>query len=178
MGMRSRKPHQKPWPFLLTLSNSSSLTHPSAQLGLYTIKGTPGLQSRHGIVTGSYWHDTPGSLARSMTDVAHLLDIMAGPDALDNLTSSAVGQIPADGYASKFRKDIITTTPVVKSKFYALELIDCQLPTPGIANVVIGSDAFPVLLYQIGNAKGEVRMLVDVKGKLPSVADGSLKVSL
>jgi squalene monooxygenase len=35
-----------------------------------------------------------------------------------------------------------------------------------------------VLFYQIGNKGEETRMLVDVKGKLPSAADGSLKVSL
>ena len=36
--------------------------------------------------------------------------------------------IIADGYASAFRKELIGKTPVVKSKFYALELIDCVLP--------------------------------------------------
>ncbi|KAL4955795.1 amidase signature domain-containing protein [Aspergillus filifer] len=78
-----------------------SLTHPSAQLGLYTIKSTPGLMSRHGIVTGSYYHDTPGPLARSMKDVAILLDIMAGPDRYDNLTFQAIGHYPEAGYAAE-----------------------------------------------------------------------------
>lgn len=57
--------------------------------------------SRHGIVTGSYWHDTPGPLARSMNDVALLLDIMSGPDRYDNLTFEAIGHYPEDGYSSK-----------------------------------------------------------------------------
>ncbi|KAK6220690.1 hypothetical protein LQW54_001881 [Pestalotiopsis sp. IQ-011] len=39
-----------------------SLVHPAAQLGLYTVKSTPGLLSRHEVVTGSYYHDTPGPL--------------------------------------------------------------------------------------------------------------------
>ncbi|KAK8061838.1 hypothetical protein PG994_008204 [Apiospora phragmitis] len=80
-----------------------SLVHPAAQLGLYTVKSTPGLMSRHGIVTGSYYHDTPGPLARSMRDVAILLDIMHGPDQLDNLTYQAIGNYPeagAGGYAA------------------------------------------------------------------------------
>jgi len=80
---------------------SRSLTHPSGQLGLYTLKSTPGLMSRHGIVTGSYYHDTPGPLARSMKDVSILLDIMVGTDTYDNLTLTAVGQPQANSYASK-----------------------------------------------------------------------------
>ncbi|KEY64414.1 hypothetical protein S7711_08472 [Stachybotrys chartarum IBT 7711] len=78
-----------------------SLVHPSAQLGLYTIKSTPGLMSRHGIVTGSYWHDTPGPLARSMKDVSILLDIMVGTDRYDNLTFQAIGHEPEGNYASE-----------------------------------------------------------------------------
>ncbi|KAK8072768.1 hypothetical protein PG996_006116 [Apiospora saccharicola] len=79
-----------------------SLVHPAAQLGLYTVKSTPGLISRYGVVTGSYYHDTPGPLARSMTDVAMMLDIMHGPDPRDNLTYQAVGECPEKsvGYTS------------------------------------------------------------------------------
>ncbi|CAG9982978.1 unnamed protein product [Clonostachys byssicola] len=77
-----------------------SLVHPSANLGLYTIKTTPGLVSRHGVVPGSYYHDTPGPMARSMTDVAIVLDIIASPDHRDNLTFNALGKIPLEGYAA------------------------------------------------------------------------------
>ncbi|CAH0015329.1 unnamed protein product [Clonostachys rhizophaga] len=75
--------------------------------------------------------------------------------------------IVADGYASKFRKQVIDTTPVVKSKFYALELIDCQMPQPGHAMVIIGN-TFPVLLYQIGTH--ETRILMDVPTELPEAS--------
>ena len=78
---------------------SRSLTHPSAQLGLYTIKSTPGLCSRHGIVTGSFYHDTPGPLARSMKDVALILDIISGYDRYDNLTSEA--RYSENGYTAQ-----------------------------------------------------------------------------
>lgn len=78
-----------------------SLVHPSSHLGLYTIKSTPGLLSRHGIVPGSFYHDTPGPMARSMKDVAYLLDIMAGANRHDNLTWNALGNIPTDGYAAR-----------------------------------------------------------------------------
>ncbi|CAI6332143.1 unnamed protein product [Periconia digitata] len=88
-------------PIALGSETYGSLVHPAGQLGLYTVKSTPGLQSRHGIVTGSYWHDTPGTLAHSIADVGLLLDIMSGPDQYDNLTFESVGRISEDGYASK-----------------------------------------------------------------------------
>lgn len=88
-------------PIAIHLLNSRSLVHPSANLGLYTIKTTPGLISRHGIVPGSFYHDTPGPVARSIKDVAVMLDIMAGPDRLDNLTFDGLGRYPEDGYAAQ-----------------------------------------------------------------------------
>ncbi|KAK6214581.1 hypothetical protein LQW54_004303 [Pestalotiopsis sp. IQ-011] len=50
---------------------------------------------------GSFYHDTPGPMARSMKDVAYLLDIVAGADRYDNLTWNALGNIPTDGYAAR-----------------------------------------------------------------------------
>lgn len=82
--------------------------------------------------------------------------------------------IIADGYDSKFRKEVLGTRPQVKSKFYALELIDCQLLQPGYGHVIIGN-AFPILLYQIGTH--ETRALIDVPQDLPeaSVANGGVR---
>ncbi|KAG9244547.1 squalene epoxidase-domain-containing protein [Calycina marina] len=75
--------------------------------------------------------------------------------------------IIADGYASKFRKQYIKTKPVVKSKFYALELIDCPMPAPNYGIVVIG-DTEPILLYQIGTH--ETRALIDIPENTPTAA--------
>ncbi|RKF82848.1 putative squalene monooxygenase [Golovinomyces cichoracearum] len=82
--------------------------------------------------------------------------------------------IIADGYASKFRKQYIDKSPVVKSKFYALELIDCPLPVPYYGTVILG-DGSPVLLYQIGTH--ETRALIDVPENTPSasVAAGGIR---
>lgn len=89
--------------------------------------------------------------------------------------------IIADGCFSKFRSapGASLPTPQLRSYFVGLVLKDTQLPIQNHGTVVL-TPAGPVLLYQIGNEAKEVRMLVDVKpveGKLPSVADGSLKVS-
>ncbi|RWA07051.1 hypothetical protein EKO27_g8054 [Xylaria grammica] len=75
--------------------------------------------------------------------------------------------IIADGYASRFRKEYIGRAPMVRSKFYALELIDCVLPHAGYGHVVIGGKTL-CLLYQIGTH--ETRALVNVPEKLPEAA--------
>lgn len=80
----------------------------------------------------------------------------------------------ADGYASKFRKQHHPHTPQVRSKFFALELIDAELPNPHHGHVVL-LDGPPVLLYQIGTH--ETRALIDVPEGLPSasVKNGGVK---
>ncbi|KAL2065699.1 hypothetical protein VTL71DRAFT_3369 [Oculimacula yallundae] len=75
--------------------------------------------------------------------------------------------IIADGYNSRFRKQYIDKQPIVKSKFYALELIDCPLPAPFHGTVILG-DASPVLLYQIGTH--ETRALIDIPENLPAAS--------
>ncbi|KAL5379507.1 hypothetical protein DPSP01_008384 [Paraphaeosphaeria sporulosa] len=73
----------------------------------------------------------------------------------------------ADGYASKFRKGYINATPEVRSKFWALELIDADLPRPNHGHVVL-SDTPPILIYQIGTH--ETRILIDVPEGCPTAA--------
>ncbi|WVQ80496.1 hypothetical protein IAT38_002601 [Cryptococcus sp. DSM 104549] len=84
--------------------------------------------------------------------------------------------IVADGCFSKFRQTpgTRTRTPKTGSHFVGLILNDCELPMKHCGTVCLTPEG-PVLLYQIGDKSGEVRMLVDVKGKLPSVANGDLK---
>lgn len=83
----------------------------------------------------------------------------------------------ADGYASKFRKQYRAQAPVVKSKFFALELIDADLPAPGFGHVIL-DDCPPILIYQIGSH--ETRILMDIPDQLPSasVAAGGVKAHL
>lgn len=78
--------------------------------------------------------------------------------------------IIADGYDSKFRKQVLNTKPVFKSKFYALELIDTTLPAQYHGHVIIGK-GFPILLYQIGTH--ETRALFDVPLGLPEASPAS-----
>ena len=82
--------------------------------------------------------------------------------------------VVADGYGSVFRKEFSTRAPLVRSKFYGLELIDTKLPRPSHGHVVLSENA-PVLLYQIGTR--ETRILVDIPEGTPSAthANGGAK---
>jgi squalene monooxygenase len=103
----------------------------------------------------------------------------AGSDAAPEVKSIyAPLTIIADGCFSKFRsaQGTRTPTPVLRSHFVGVVIKDVDLPIKYHGTVCLTPEG-PVLLYQIGDEKREIRMLVDVKGKLPSVADGSLKVN-
>ena len=86
--------------------------------------------------------------------------------------------IIADGCFSKFRSTPGSRIPKpeTSSHFVGVILKDADMPMKYHGTVSL-TPAGPVLMYQIGDKAEETRMLVDVKGKLPSVADGSLKVS-
>ena len=86
--------------------------------------------------------------------------------------------IIADGCFSKFRSTPGSRIPKpeTRSHFVGVILKDADMPMKYHGTVSL-TPAGPVLMYQIGDKAEETRMLVDVKGKLPSVADGSLKVS-
>ncbi|KAK2749815.1 Squalene epoxidase [Myotisia sp. PD_48] len=75
--------------------------------------------------------------------------------------------VVADGYASAFRKEYLPLSPIVKSKFWGLELIDAVLPSPTCGHVVLG-DCPPILLYQIG--EHETRILIDIPENLESAS--------
>lgn len=98
----------------------------------------------------------------------------AGPAAVRNIYAPLT--IIADGCFSKFRNapGAHLPTPALRSHFVGVILKDVHLPMIHHGTVCL-TPGGPVLLYQIGDKAREIRMLVDVKGKLPSVADGSLK---
>jgi len=71
-----------------------SIRIPSANNNLVGLRGTLGLSSRRGIIPLSHTQDIGGPLARSVTDLAIMLDATVGPDAGDPTTSASAGHIP------------------------------------------------------------------------------------
>ena len=86
-----------------------SIRIPAANNNLVGLRGTLGLSSRRGIIPLSHTQDIGGPLARSVTDLAIMLDVTVGPDDGDPLTASAKGHLPAsyrDGLKADALKDV------------------------------------------------------------------------
>ena len=63
-----------------------SLTSPGSANGVVAIRGSYGLAPQTGIVPLAHSHDVPGPMARTVTDAATLLSVMAGADPADPTT--------------------------------------------------------------------------------------------
>jgi Asp-tRNA(Asn)/Glu-tRNA(Gln) amidotransferase A subunit family amidase len=72
-----------------------SIRIPSANNNLVGLRGTLGLSSRAGIIPLSHTQDIGGPLARSVADLALMLDATVGADAADAATMVSEGHIPA-----------------------------------------------------------------------------------
>jgi len=84
-----------------------SIICPASVNGLVGLKPTVGLVSRTGIIPISVSQDTAGPMARTVADVALLLNGMAAVDAADPSGPAAEGKIPAD-YTTFLKADALT----------------------------------------------------------------------
>lgn len=71
-----------------------SIRIPASQNNLVGLRPTLGLSSRDGIVPLSHTQDVGGPLARTVTDLALLLDATVGVDPADDTTKASVGKVP------------------------------------------------------------------------------------
>ena len=71
-----------------------SIRIPAANQNLVGLRGTHGLSSRTGVIPLSSTQDIAGPLARSVTDLAIMLDATVGPDPTDKITAEGAGHIP------------------------------------------------------------------------------------
>ena len=81
-----------------------SVRMPSAHNALVGLRPTVGLVSRTGVVPLDSNRDTAGPMARSVRDMAVLLDVIVGPDAQDAATARSKGHI-AVSYQAFLKKD-------------------------------------------------------------------------
>jgi amidase len=95
-----------------------SIRNPASHNGLVGLRGTQGLASRTGIVPLSSSQDIGGPLARSITDLAILLDATVGADAADASTAVSAGHVPSS-YRSGLKPDALkgARIGVVRSLF-------------------------------------------------------------
>jgi amidase len=71
-----------------------SIRIPAANQNLVGLRGTHGLSSRSGVMPLSSTQDIAGPLARSVTDLAIMLDATVGPDPNDKITAEGASHIP------------------------------------------------------------------------------------
>jgi Asp-tRNA(Asn)/Glu-tRNA(Gln) amidotransferase A subunit family amidase len=71
-----------------------SIRIPAANNNLVGLRGTNGLSSRDGIIPLSHTQDIGGPIARTVTDLATMLDITVGVDPADAMTQASAGHIP------------------------------------------------------------------------------------
>lgn len=75
---------------------NGSIVCPSNNNGIVGIKPTVGLISRSGIIPISFTQDTPGPMARTVTDAAICLGVLTGIDTTDSMTSKSGGKFLSD----------------------------------------------------------------------------------
>jgi Asp-tRNA(Asn)/Glu-tRNA(Gln) amidotransferase A subunit family amidase len=76
-------------PIALGSQTAGSILRPAAYCGVLGLKPTYGLVSRHGIAPLAWSLDHPGPIARSVEDLALVLQVIAGQDARDPATARA-----------------------------------------------------------------------------------------
>ncbi len=92
------------WAASVGTETSGSILSPSNQNMLAGIKPTVGRISRYGVIPITADQDTPGPMARTVTDAAILFGIMEGTDADPNDPATTTCEPPANGDYSPFLK--------------------------------------------------------------------------
>jgi amidase len=70
-------------PFAIGVETNGSIVCPAAACGIVGLKPTVGLVSRVGVMPVSYTWDSPGPMARTVADVAAVMNVIAGFDPED-----------------------------------------------------------------------------------------------
>jgi amidase len=76
-------------PFAIGSETQNSLQAPASHSSVFGFKPTVGLVSRFGMIPLVPSQDSPGPLARSASDAALVMGVLAGPDTRDTITLSA-----------------------------------------------------------------------------------------
>jgi Asp-tRNA(Asn)/Glu-tRNA(Gln) amidotransferase A subunit family amidase len=88
----------------LASDTGDSIRGPAAHQALVGLRSTMGLVSRSGVVPLNLSADVAGAVTRTVADTAALLQVIAGPDPDDPVTSAGRGQVDPN-YAASLRAD-------------------------------------------------------------------------
>ena len=93
--------------FALGTDTSGSIRIPSSHNSLVGLRPTAGLSSRSGIIPFGHTQDTGGPMARTVADVAAVLDATVGYDADDPTTAAGRDRVPRT-YTEALRPQALT----------------------------------------------------------------------
>ena len=89
----------------LGTETGSSIRNPSTKNNLVGFSPSEGLVSRQGVIPISITYDRSGPMARSVTDAAIVMSVMAGTDAADLFTLNSLGHAPENNFLPALKKD-------------------------------------------------------------------------
>jgi aspartyl-tRNA(Asn)/glutamyl-tRNA(Gln) amidotransferase subunit A len=150
-------------PLAIGSDTGGSIRGPAKSCGIVGLKPTYGRVSRFGVTTLSWTLDHVGPMARTVADVAHLLQVIAGADPLDR-TASAVPVpdysqllngtvkglrigIPTEHFFDHVHADTAAALRQAISllKEMGTELVDITVTNAGlcgaVSSVILGSEA-------------------------------------
>ncbi len=173
--------------FAIGTETNGSITCPSNANGLVGIKPTVGLLSRSGIIPISFTQDTPGPMARTVTDAAIALGAMTGVDSRDSKTSDSEGHyhtdytqfLNEDGLAGKkigiytsslgrrFRIDSLFNQAVRDLEAQGAEVVEID----ELITERIGNAGFQVLMYEFKDGLNQYFASLGENAKVRNVDD-------
>ena len=92
--------------FTMGTDTSGSIRIPSSHNAIVGLRPSAGLSSRAGIIPFGHTQDTGGPMARTVADIAIVLDATVGYDPADPVTAASSGQIPRT-YTSFLNRDAL-----------------------------------------------------------------------
>jgi amidase len=136
-----------------------SLYAPASAASLVTLRGTDGLESGSGVMPLVWLTDFGGAMTRSVSDLADMLNVLAGTDSNDPATTPANAHIPKDwrsvldinalkgkriGYIASTWIDPFGTTSTIEAEKAALRyLVDAGATIVDVGVTAGGVDAPP-----------------------------------
>ncbi|HEX7606396.1 MAG TPA: amidase, partial [Usitatibacter sp.] len=111
-------------PWALGTDTGCSVRQPAAWCGITGLKTTIGRISTHGIMPLSPTLDTPGTMARTVRDVAVLYNLLQGPDPLNPITQRHPPDDPLPTLEDGVRGMKLARLPVNERQRVAADVLD------------------------------------------------------
>ncbi len=139
-----------------------SIRIPSAYQNLFGLRATRGLSSRSGVIPLSETQDVAGPLARSVIDLAIMLDATVGEDPHDASTRGAGAHLPAS------YRDSLRPGALQGARIGVLRTLFATTPEDGEGQAVVDR-ALATL-----RAEGAVLVDVEMPGIIDTLADAAV----